>query len=145
MNSKYVGKNSKLSRFTHDIAEEGDLFVEIDFLDYDYLVLLDYRGGNLQFNFGKEAVQKSKIPFIKKRYYVLHTWAFSIPEYGTSRVNVHINEVLEEMVRIKEGKTTFEGSFLYVYYREDRERKEIKRKQLSGVDSYERKLKTFRD
>lgn len=140
MNSKYYNKNSKLANSIHGGNLSNDLFVEIDFLDYDYLVLLG--GGNsesAQLNFGKEQIIKSKYLWVKDKYSVKHTWAFSLPQ------TIRRKDILKEMVRLKDKEHGFEDSFFHTYYWEDHKEGIEQDKSWEELRELQQQLITFRE
>lgn len=123
MLSKYDHKNSyfkkKITENTLNeysaFINEDIAFVEIDYKKYDYLI---YKEGN-EFCLGYESYKKPLIPFFMKGYYfVKERHAVVSPSIKSKKERD--SEVLEEMVKIKEKKITFEESFFYPIFKAER-------------------------
>lgn len=131
MLSKYDYKNSYIKRKLEEIRLEEEsvfsyediAFVEIDYKKYDYLI---YKEGN-QFCLGYESYKKPLIPFLMKGYYyVKERYVVVSPTLKSKKEREF--EVLEEMLKIKEKKITFEQSFFYPLFKAER------RKVMENVD-----------
>lgn len=131
MLSRYDDKNSYIKRKLEKIRLEdasyfvGDdiAFIEIDYKKYDYLI---YKEG-YELCLGYESYKKPLIPFFMKGYYFVKERHAVVSPSIKSKKERDI-EVLEEMLRIKEKKITFEQSFFYPLFKTER------RKIMENVD-----------
>lgn len=148
MNSKYHEKNTKVAQFLHDEEGRGtreffqpDLFAEIEYKEYDYLVLNENSfGDSLDFRFGTEKVKEAKNPFIKDRYCVEHEEAFVLKLELLEELGLTKEDVLKEMILLKQQEISFKNSSFYMYYIKDMEDKVVKGEETQDLSGLKRQL-----
>lgn len=113
MKSKHFELNTfskKLYERLKDWSIGKEVFIPIDFLDYDYLAYECFDGRH-QVRLAEEVNTKyADDTMVRAYYHVEYTEWISLPD-STSR-----EFVLEEMALIKEGMLSFENSFFHDYY-----------------------------
>lgn len=115
MRSKHFELNSipkKLYERFVNWSPSKEVYVPIVFLDYDYLTYECFNGRH-QVHLAEETVNKYQKGAKEFRHYsVAYNQWISVPNKMTRE------NILEEMLRIKQGEIRFEDSFFYDYYQE---------------------------
>ena len=112
MISKHYELNSLFSKIKQRFlssAHSSQVIIYLEYLDYDYLIY-EYIEGVHSLYLAKEAVDKRKT-FFKKTdyYYVSYDNYISIPSRFTQQ------QVLEEMISLKQKTKRFDESFFAAY------------------------------
>lgn len=119
MLSKHNHKNSWLKRKQLAFSEKSRLrmsfrhdflTIELDFLDYDYLI---YKNDG-SFYLGQEIFKKNRFTFFSKgTYLVSECYKFELPD------TLELTKTyLEELLKLKDKQFPFEESLFYSYYEE---------------------------